>query len=214
MSLNARPTQDFVSIKEVRDGIITLKDGGVRAIMMVSSINLSLKAYDEQQAIIMQFQSFLNSLDFPTQISLQSRRLDIRPYLMTLEKQMADQPEPLLKIQTREYMEFIRAFTDSNSIMTKQFFITVPYSTTELSSDSVVSSMFKKKSAPSAKTSEDVLFEEKRSQLEQRMGMIESGLGRIGLKVAPLDTEAVVELFYKIFNPGDTSTENAGMMGQ
>ncbi len=213
MALNARPTQDFVPIKEVRDGIITLKDGGVRAVLMVSSINLSLKAYDEQQAIIIQFQSFLNTLDFSTQIVLQSRRLDIRPYLAMLEKQMADQVEPLLKIQTREYMEFIRAFTESNSIMTKQFFVVIPYSATEISSESVVNSVFKKKTVEK-KSSEETDFEEKRTQLEQRMSMVESGLGRIGLKVAPLDTEAVVELFYKIFNPGETSTENGNMLVQ
>jgi hypothetical protein len=208
MGLSAQPTQDFVPIKEVRDGIVTLKDGGIRAIMMVSSTNLSLKSYEEQQAIIAQFQSFLNSLDFSIQICIQSRRLDIRPYLLTLEKQLAEQTEPLLKIQTREYMEFIRAFTDSTNIMRKYFFVVVPYSGSATSSDSAIAGFFGKKKNSEKKASE-IDFEEKRSQLEQRMGMIESGLGRIGLKVTPLGTEEVIELFYKTFNPGETTTETA-----
>src|SRR3990167_1194180 len=103
MALNAKATQEFVPIKEVRDGVIVLKDGSLRAIVLANSINLSLKSSDEQKATIMQFQSFLNTLDFPIQISVQSRKLDIRPYLLLLENRMKVQSEPLLKLQTKEY---------------------------------------------------------------------------------------------------------------
>ena len=120
MAINAKSSQDFVPIKEVRNGIIVLKDGGLRAVLLASSLNLSLKSSDEQIAIINEFQNFLNSLDFSVQICVQSRRLDIRPYLLTLENRMRDQVEPLLKIQTKEYIDFIRTFTDEVNIMTKQ----------------------------------------------------------------------------------------------
>jgi hypothetical protein len=80
-------TQNFVPIKEVRDGIVILKDGSMRALLMTSSLNFALKSEDEQQSIIFQFQNFLNSLDFSIQIFLQSRRLDIRPYIALLENQ-------------------------------------------------------------------------------------------------------------------------------
>ena len=119
MVLRAKATQEFVPIKEVRDGIIVLKDGDLRAIVLANSINLSLKSEDEQKATILQFQSFLNTLDFSIQISVQSRRLDIRPYLLLLENRIKIQNEPLLKLQTREYIEFIRNFTESVAIMTK-----------------------------------------------------------------------------------------------
>src|SRR3989338_4884093 len=100
MALNAKATQGFVPIKEIRDGIIVLKDGGLRAIVLANSVNLSLKSETEQRATILQFQNFLNTLDFSVQLSIQSRRLDIRPYLLLLENRMKVQNEPLLKLQT------------------------------------------------------------------------------------------------------------------
>src|SRR3990172_8366881 len=127
MALNAKATQEFMPIKEVRDGIVVLKDGGLRAIVLANSINLSRKSSEEQRATILQFQNFLNTLDFSVQISIQSRRLDIRPYLLLLENRIKLQNEPLLKLQTKEYIEFIRNFTDTVSIMTKSFFVVVPY---------------------------------------------------------------------------------------
>lgn len=204
MALKAKATQEFVPIKEVRDGIIVLKDGGLRAIVLANSVNLSLKSEEEQKATIFQFQSFLNTLDFAVQISVQSRRLDIRPYLLLLEERMKVQSEPLLKLQTKEYIDFIRNFTESVSIMTKSFFVVVPYTHTVLKSDSgVLGSLFKRKNSAEAKIAKEEDFEEKRSQLEERVGVIQQGLNRCGIKTAELGTEEIVEVFYKVFNPGE-----------
>ncbi len=206
MPLNAKATQEFVPIKEVRDGIIVLKDGGLRAIVLANSVNLSLKSSEEQKATIFQFQSFLNTLDFVVQISVQSRRLDIRPYLLLLENRMKVQNEPLLKLQTREYIEFIRKFTEDVAIMTKSFFVVVPYTHTVLKSDSGIFKRFfgfGRKNKDEALLARQEDFEEKRSQLEERVGVIQQGLGRCGIKSAQLGTEEVVEVFYKVFNPGE-----------
>jgi hypothetical protein len=204
MALNAKATQEFVPIKEVRDGIIVLKDGGLRAIVLANSVNLSLKSEDEQKATIFQFQSFLNTLDFAIQISVQSRRLDIRPYLLLLENRMKVQNEPLLKLQTREYIEFIRKFTEDVSIMTKSFFVVVPYTHTVLKSDSgILKRFFSRQNKEEVKMAKQEDFEEKRSQLEERVGVIQQGLNRCGIKSAQLGTEEVVEVFYKVFNPGE-----------
>ena len=204
MALNAKATQEFVPIKEVRDGIIVLKNDELRAVVLANSINLSLKSYDEQRATIMQFQNFLNTLDFPVQISIQSRRLDIRPYILLLENRIKVQNEPLLKLQTREYIEFIKNFTDSVAIMTKSFYVVVPYTRTALKTDTnVLDKFFSKKSKEEVKAAERVDFEEKRSQLEERVSVIQQGLARCGINSAQLDTEAVVEVFYKVFNPGE-----------
>ncbi|OGJ02824.1 hypothetical protein A3G06_00330 [Candidatus Nomurabacteria bacterium RIFCSPLOWO2_12_FULL_46_14] len=204
MVLNAKATQEFVPIKEVRDGIIALKDGELRAIVLANSVNLSLKSGDEQNATILQFQSFLNTLDFPIQISVQSRRLDIRPYLLLLENRMKVQSEPLLKLQTAEYMEFIRSFTESVNIMTKSFFIVVPYTHTRLGGGSnILDNIFSRKNKKERLAAEQLNFEEKRSQLEQRVSVIQQGLSRCGINSKQLDTEAVVEVFYKVFNPGE-----------
>ncbi len=204
MALNARATQDFVPIKEVRDGVIMLKDGSLRAVVLANSINLSLKSEDEQKATIMQFQSFLNTLDFPVQISIQSRRLDIRPYLLLLENRVKVQTEPLLKMQTQEYMEFIRSFTDTVSIMTKSFFVVVPYTESVVTENSnPLSKLLAFGNKKNVALEVEMDFEEKRSQLEQRVGVIQQGLSRCGIKTAQLGTEEVIEVLYKVFNPGE-----------
>jgi len=204
MALNAKATQEFVPIKEVRDGIVVLKDGGLRAIVLANSINLSLKSDDEQRATILQFQNFLNTLDFSVQISVQSRKLDIRPYLLLLENRMKVQSEPLLKLQTKEYIEFIRSFTETVSIMTKNFFVVVPYTHVSLGPKSgMFTNLFSRKNKKEEETKNELDFEEKRSQLEERVSVIQQGLSRCGIKTAQLGTEEVVEVFYKVFNPGE-----------
>jgi hypothetical protein len=204
MALKAKATQEFIPIKEIRDGIIVLKEGELRAIVLANSVNLSLKSADEQQATILQFQNFLNTLDFPVQISVQSRRLDIRPYLLLLENRIKVQNEPLIKLQTKEYIEFIRNFTESVAIMTKSFFVVIPYSHTVFKPDSgILGSLFSRKSKEEALALKQIDFEEKRSQLEERVAVIQQGLSRCGINSAQLNTEEVVEVFYKVFNPGE-----------
>ncbi len=204
MAIKAKATQEFVPIKEIRDGVIVLKDGGFRAIVLASSVNLSLKSEDEQRATILQFQNFLNTLDFSVQISIQSRRLDIRPYLLLLENRMKVQSEPLLKLQTREYIDFIKNFVDTVSIMTKSFFIVVPYAPQSFSTGAEgLKGLFGKKNKEEVKLEAQADFEEKKSQLEQRVAVISQGLASCGIKTVQLGTEEVVEVFYKIFNPGE-----------
>ena len=204
MALKAKSTQEFVPVKEVRDGIVVLKNGELHALVLANSTNLSLKSEDEQRATILQFQNFLNTLDFPVQISVQSRKLDIRPYLLLLENRMKVQNEPLLKLQTSEYIEFIRNFTETVNIMTKSFFVVIPYSHQGLKpSSGVLEGLFSKRNKTEKKIAEQVDFEEKRSQLDQRIAVIQQGLASCGIKTAQLGTEEVVEVFYKVFNPGE-----------
>jgi len=200
MSKNA--TQEFVPIDDVRDGIVILKDGGMRGVLMASSINFSLKSNEERQAILLQFQDFLNSLDFSIQILAQSRKLDIRPYIALLEGRYKKQTNDLMKIQIEQYIAFIKSFTESTNIMTKNFFIVIPYDTAIVSSKkSLIPGFGKKKQS---KETKEENFEEKKNQLAQRMSVVEQGLVRSGVRVAKLGTDEVVELFYKIFNPGES----------
>lgn len=200
MAKNA--TQNFVPIEDVRDGMVILKDGGMRGILMASSINFSLKSDDERQAILLQFQDFLNSLDFSIQIVTQSRKLDIRPYIALLEEQYKHQTNDLMKIQIDQYIQFIKTFTESTSIMTKNFFIVIPYDASIIRSSNT-SFPWSRTKAESQKIAEED-FEERRNQLEQRISVVEQGLVRCGVRVAKLGTDEVVELFYKIFNPGES----------
>lgn len=210
MAKNTAPTQNFVPLQEVRDGIIVLKNGEMRAILLVSALNMALKSQDEQEATIVQFQNFLNSLDFSTQIVVQSRRLDIKPYLMTLEERINEQTEELLRVQTREYIEFIRWFTNSVNIMSKSFYVVVPYASSIIDNTNKknplngITGLFSGKKQNKEQAEQDLVkFEEARSQIEQRIAVITSGLGQIGLRAVQLQTEQVVELFYSIFNPGE-----------
>jgi len=197
------PSQQFVPLKEVRDGIAILKDGSMRAILLTSSLNFALKSSESQEAIIYQFQNFLNSLDFTVQIFVSSRRLDIRPYIALLENRYKEQTGELLRLQTREYIEFIRKFTESANIMTKSFFVVVPYSTALLNKSSA-NGLFGKKDAQKEAAQKNEVFEEAKSQIQQRVSVVEQGLTRVGIRVAQLGTEEIIELFYKIFNPGET----------
>lgn len=198
-----KATQAFVPIQEVRDGYVILKDGSLRALIMSSSLNFALKSADEQNAILFQFQDFLNSLDFSVQIFVESRKLDIRPYIALLEAREKEQMNDLLKIQIQEYIGFIKNFTETTSIMTKTFFVVIPYTPAILAKKNPLS-MFSKPSAELVKKQTDQTFEENRAQLEERVSVVEQGLVRCGIRVVRLGTEEIVELFYKLFNPGDT----------
>lgn len=199
-----KASQDFVPVSEIRDGIVTLKDGSLRGVFIASSVNFALKSADEQKAIITQFQNFLNSLEFSIQIFVQSRELDIRPYVALLDEQLEKTSDDLMQIQIREYIDFVKNFVDLSNIMTKNFFIVVPYTPPVLSSRKTsgpLSGIFGKKEKGSAEA--NASFEESRSQLEQRMAVVEQGLVRSGVRVISLDTEETIELYYKIFNPGE-----------
>jgi hypothetical protein len=203
----AQSAQSFVPIKEIRSGVVILKDGGMRAVLLCSSLNFALKSEDEQTAIIMQFQNLLNSIEFPTQIFIQSRELDIRPYIALLENQIKEQTIDLIKVQTREYIEFVKGFTENVSIMTKNFFVVVPYSPALVSAakggvmGALGGLVGNKKEDPEKKI---IAFEEHRSQLEQRIAVVSQNLARAGVRAVQLQTEELVELYYKLFNPGDS----------
>jgi type IV secretory pathway VirB4 component len=200
-----KASQEFVPVSEVRDGVVVLKDGGYRAILMASSLNFALKSDDEQTAFIVQFQNFLNSLDFSTQIFIQSRELDIKPYITTLEKAYKEQLDDLMRVQIREYIEFIKSFTEAANIMTKHFFVVVPYDPPLIGEGSSSGSVlpWNKKQKTAAEITKT--FEEQVSQLEQRISVVQQGLVRCGVRTVQLGTEEVIELLYKLFNPGEHS---------
>ena len=196
----AGATQQFVPVKEIRNGIVVLKDGSYRGILICSSINFGLKSADEQHAITLGFQNFLNTLDFSIQIVVNSRKMDLRPYLALLEEKASVQKTELMKIQLHEYVEFARSFADQANIMTKSFYVVVPYAP-RVTAASAVS--FLRRGTPRAKSTTDISFEEDRAQLEQRLTLVASGLAGTGVRAIPLGTEEVIELLYRSFNPGE-----------
>ncbi|MBU6310729.1 hypothetical protein KGO06_02215 [Patescibacteria group bacterium] len=198
----SKAAQDFIPVEEVRGGVIVLKDGTLVSVLMASSLNFALKSAEEQEATLFQFQSFLNSLDFTIQLFVQSRKLDIRPYLTLLEERLVAQTDDLMRLQVRGYIDFIREFTDRQNIMSKHFFIVIPYREPLTRTSETVQRTFFGAGSLSAKE-KSIGFEEQRTQLEQRVGVVEQGLTRCGIRTTPLDTESVIELLFKEFNPGE-----------
>lgn len=197
----AGATQQFVPVKEIRNGIIVLKDGGYRGVLICSSINFGLKSADEQHAITLGFQNFLNTIDFSIQIVVNSRKMDLRPYLALLEEKAPEQKSELMRIQLHEYIEFVRSFTDQANIMTKSFYIVVPY--TPRVSVMGATSFFRHESSSVKNATAETSFEEDRAQLEQRLSLVAGGLSGTGVRAVPLGTEEIIELLYRSFNPGE-----------
>lgn len=198
-STNAQPTQQFVPVKEIRNGIIILKDGSYRGILLCSSVNFGLKSDDEQHGIIEGFQNFLNTLDFSVQIVVNSRRMDLRPYLSILEEKTVEQKTELMRIQLREYIGFIRSFADQANIMTKSFYIVVPYAPKATAASTIGMLHFGSSSSGAVPNS----FDDDRAQIEQRLALVAGGIGSSGVRAVPLGTEEVIELLYRSFNPGE-----------
>lgn len=197
-------TQEFVDVDEIREGVVVLKSGGLRAILMCGSRNLELESIDGQNAIISAYADFLNSFDWPLQIIIHSRKIDIDPYLKTLEERLKTQDNELLKIQTAEYIDFIRSFVTLSDIMVKRFYVSVPFDPIESTSEGPIekiSSLFAKKSESAALSEEK--FKEYRSQLFQRVEHIILALAHVGIKAAGLATDELIELFYNLYNPGE-----------
>ena len=201
MATNAT-TQDFVPIKDIKGSVVIQTNGQMCMVVLASSINFALKSLDEQRAVLLQFQNFLNTIDFTLQIYVQSRKLNIEPYLALLGTLEDKQDNDLMRIQLREYQEFIATFTKDVDVMSKNFFVVVPYSPNKLNLTKNITNMFSPGSGGGGGTTEKN-FEEHRTQLEKRVSMVTEGLARVGVKTIALGQDDLVELYYHLYNPGD-----------
>ncbi|MFA6393904.1 MAG: hypothetical protein WCW25_03475 [Patescibacteria group bacterium] len=200
-------TQSYLDIAEIRDDTVVMKDGTLRAVIMVSSLNFALKSDDEQNAIISSYVSFLNNIEFPLQIVIQSRELNIENYLVDLEKKEKEQTNELLKIQTTEYIQYVKELISIGKIMSKRFYVVVPYnplSDKQKKFIARITDIFK--AATLIKMKDDV-FMRRKSQLNYRVDNIVSGLMSTGLNAVPLDTQGLIELFYNTYNPETSANE-------
>lgn len=194
-------TQSYVDVEVIRDGVIVLKNGALRSVILVSSLNFDLKSSQEQDAIISQYQSFLNSLDFPVQVVISSKRFNITPYLESIKSQMSVEQSELLRFQSAEYQDFIVNLSEVSNIMSKTFYIIVPFAASEDEANGITGSLkglFKQKATAVLK---DDLFQTYRSQLFQRVEHVMASINGTGVHTAPLNTEELIELMYNSYNP-------------
>lgn len=194
-------TQRYLPIQEIKDGVVVLKDGTLRSVLIVSSINFALKSEDEQNAIISSYVSFLNSIDHPLQILIQSRRLQIKPYLENLNQLEKQQTNELLRIQIADYRAFVQELVEMGQIMTKRFYVVVPY---DPLSDKKKGFFTRVKEALKPTLTvrlKEKRFNKRKQDLDMRVRQIVGGLESMGLSVVALDTQALVELYYSTYNP-------------
>ncbi|MDD5625566.1 MAG: TraC family protein [Patescibacteria group bacterium] len=200
-------TQKYLNISEIKNDCVILQDGTLRSILLVSSINFSLKSEEEQNAVIQAYVQFLNSLDFPIQIVIQSRPFNINPYLAQLEELKRTQTNDLLKAQMADYIDFTRELIQMGEIMSKRFYIVVPYNPLGDKKRSFISIMTDVLSAAAVVKLKKEKFEKYREILFRRMDNVLANLSSMGIKAVSLDTQSLIELFYNTYNPSSAQNQ-------
>lgn len=195
------PAQQHLLIGEIKNDTVVMKDGTLRAVLLVSSINFALKNEDEQNAIIAAYVSFLNSLEHPLQVVIQSRRLQIKPYLDKLLTQERGQTNELLRAQIADYRSFVQELVSLGEIMSKQFYVVVPYDPLSNKNKSFWSRAVEVINPIATVKLKGERFTKRKYDLDQRVRQIESGLISMGLATVRLDTQSLIELFYSTYNP-------------
>lgn len=187
-------TKDFVQIYQIRDGVSVLKNGGLRAVLLVSSMNFDLKSQSEKEGIIVAFQAFLNSLDYPIQVVISSREINLEEYLADLQARYDKQQNELMKLQIGEYLNFVNSLIEVSNVVAKNFYVVVPYAPGDTSATGLIP-----KTVDVTYTAAQ--FEEYKNQLWQRVKQIRVGLSGLGLRAEALSTRELIEFYYNFYNP-------------
>lgn len=201
----AKPsTQDTLLIAEIRDGIVVMRDGSLRAVIMASAINFDLMSTSERDGVEYAYQNFLNSLHFPVQIVIKSQKIDLDGYIAKLQQLRTDQDNDLLALLMDDYIANIKALVEEVNIMDKQFYVVVPFYPpvmTSMKQKNIVTGLagvFKKQAVTTLGENEFASF---KTELSQRVSLVSGGLGQIGVRNIPLNTQELIDLYYSSYNP-------------
>ena len=200
---SGKSAQDTLLIAEIKDGIVVMKDGSLRGVILSSAINFDLMSPSEQEAVESAYQGFLNSLHFPVQISIKSQKIDITGYLEKLDALRAEQPNELLGVLMDDYIANIRALVEEVNIMDKQFYVVIPYfppSAVQKSNSLIDKLKGAFESTPMITVSEED-FKKNKTELSQRMALAANGMTQMGLRAISLGTQELVDLYYSWYNP-------------
>lgn len=171
-------SRNQIAIKGVRDGILILPNNQYRAVLQVSSVNFELCSDEEQDAIIDTYESFLNSVGSPLQILIRTREIDMDRYLDDLSERLDHETEKIYRAQLHNYDEFIRSLITTNKILTRHFYIVIPYRSVARAD-----------------------FELIREQLNIRLDVVIKGLKRLGMHSDQLTSLEILDLFYTFYSP-------------
>ncbi|HBK33973.1 TPA: hypothetical protein DEP34_02105 [Candidatus Uhrbacteria bacterium] len=205
--LNKKPTnvapstQQYIDIAEIRDDLVVMKDGTVRAVLMVSSINFALKSSEEQEAIVQAYITFLNGLEYPLQIVIQSRRMNIDEYLLRLREQERKTQNELLKAQITDYRDFVSELVEMGDIMQKRFFVVVPYDPLSNKRRGFFSRLSQALSPIASAKLNKTQWEDRKVAMSRRAELLGGQLESMGLTVVRLDTQGLIEMYYDVYNP-------------
>ncbi len=205
---NAQSTQGHLNFAEIRDGVVVMRDGSLRMIIICSPTNYDLKSAGEKEAIEFAYQGFLNGLHFPIQISIQSRVIDLDGYLGMLDKLLSEQPNPLLAGLMEDYIFNIKELLSTVNIMDKKFFVIVPYFAAEASKENVFKQLASSFSASKDTTQSSAQYQQHKRDLMERVSSVAQGLGNIGVRAAVLKTQEIIELFYGSYNVGEATHQS------
>jgi len=200
-------TQQYLDISEIKEDTVIMRDSTMRAILLVSSINFALKSEEEQNAIISAYVSFLNNIDFPLQIVIQSRELNIDNYIEALKEKGKEQTNELLKMQTQEYIQYISELISMSKIMNKRFYIVVPYNPMTDKQKKFFARLFDVLKPSTLIKMKDEKFKRRKEDLMHRVDNIVAGLNSIGLNAVQLDTQSLIELYYNSYNPSTSANQ-------
>src|SRR3989344_4940160 len=196
------PSQRFLDIAEIKEDVVIMKDGTIRAVLLVSSINFALKNVDEQNAIVQAYMGFLNSIDFPLQVVVQSRRMNIDDYLHSLQEAERTQQNELLRAQITDYREYVRQLVQLGDIMQKRFYVVVPLDAAVATTKRNFFTRLSELLTPSGLIRlSDERFQEHRKNLMFRVNSVVAGLSSMSLNAVVLDTQSLIELYYTVYNP-------------
>lgn len=207
-------TQRFLDIAEIRDDMVIMNDGTVRGVLLVSSINFALKSEPEQEAIIQSYVTFLNGLDYPIQIVIQSRRMNIDAYVASLNTQEKTTTNDLLRAQIADYRTFVSELVELGQIMQKRFYVVVPYDPLTNKKRGFWQRLSLVLSPAAAAKLNEKQLSDRREQLARRMALAGGNMMSMGLQTVRLDTQGLIELYYNAYNPDLFEGERLSDLGK
>lgn len=202
-----KPTQSYLDIAEIREDMVVMKDGTVRGVLLVSSINFALKSEEEQDATIQSYMTFLNSLEYPVQLVIQSRKMNIDAYMNALNARQKETDNELLRAQIADYRTFILELVELGEIMQKRFYLVVPYDPATNKQKNFFNRLGEAMSPAAAAKLSKKQFKERKEQLDRRASIALGQVQSMGLKAVRLDTQSLIELYYTAYNPDIFETE-------
>ncbi len=208
------PSQRFLDVAEIKEDVVIMKDGTIRAVLLVSSINFALKSVDEQNAIVQAYMQFLNGIDFPIQIVIQSRKMNIDTYMRTLSDNEKGLTNELLKRQIGDYRDFVKQLVKLGDIMQKRFYVVIPLNPATSSQKGFFQRLQEILTPTGLIRVSEERFKKQKFDLNLRVNQIQGGLSSMSLNAVQLDTQSLIELFYTVYNPELFETQRMSDVGQ